>query len=251
MLRPIVLFSGAVCVASWSGSVLPCKLSPRTSITMQVTEVAPTSVADNPMFLDEEAELAKAAFPISAPDLILKAKEYLANGQGVDAPDMLAEDFEFMGPVVGPLTKDAYLKAVGGFKLPDAFPDFSPAFHHFRVDPFEGDRVWFTSRATGTDTGSGFLGNKPTGKSFETPPQTCSVKFNAEGKVVRYTIGYVNDRALGNTGGLGGIFGPAYALGNGLPFREAQPYKPSFRYKFFQQVGAFVTWLQDRQKKKD
>lgn len=216
----------------------------KTDMPSEVVDVA-DSVTSNPMFVDEEESLAKAGFPIPPEELIMLTKKYLVASQGVDSPEMLAEDFNFVGPVVGPLDKEAYLTAVGGFDLKAAFPDLNPGFHHFRVDPFEGDRIWFTSSATGTDTG-GFLGKKPTGKKFITPPQTCSIKFNTDGKVVLYTIGYVNDRNLGNTGGLGGIFGPAYALGNPLPFREAQPYKPSFRYKFFQKLGA---WLQKRSAK--
>ena len=92
---------------------------------------------------------------------------------------------------------------MGGFDLKAAFPDLNPRFHHFRLDPLDAGRVWFTSVASGTDSGSGFLGGKPTGKAFRTPPQACSLKFNAEGKVVKYTIGHVMERSIGNTGGLG------------------------------------------------
>ena len=38
---------------------------------------------------------------------------------------------------------------------------------------------------------------------------------------------------LGNTGGLGGIFGLFYAIGSPLPFPEANPWKMSKRYRFF------------------
>ena len=67
---------------------------------------------------------------------------------------------------------------MGGFNLKEAFPDLNPRFHHFRLDPLDAGRVWFTSQASGTDKGSGFLGNQPTGKSFSTPPQACSLKFD-------------------------------------------------------------------------
>ena len=42
---------------------------------------------------------------------------------------------------------------------------------------------------------------------------------------------------LGNTGGLGGIFGIFYAVGSPLPFPEANPWKKSKRYAFFQWLG--------------
>ena len=57
------------------------------------------------------------------------------------------------------------------------------------------------------------------------------------------------ERSLGNTGGLGGIFGPAYAIGKALPFPEAQPYRPSKRYRMIQLIGKVSNTLQKRKKK--
>jgi len=212
------------------------------------------NLIDESLFLNEEDALSKLNFPLSEATLITKTKEYLSAGQGVERPDLLASDFTFMGPVVGGpsgLNREAYLEAVGGFQIKDAFPDLNPRFHDFRADKLDAGRVWFTSVASGTDNGSGFLGNKPTGKSFMTPPQACSLKFNEEGKATKYTIGHVMERSLGNTGGLGGIFGPAYAIGKGLPFPEAQPYKPSKRYRLIQLVGRLASSAKKRKEKKD
>ena len=61
--------------------------------------------------------------------------------------------------------------------------------------------------------------------------------FNEKGQVTKVTVGVVMDRTLGNTGGLGGVFGLFYAIGSPLPFPEAQPWKMSKRYKFFQFLG--------------
>lgn len=219
------------------------KLADRVSLAMEATK---ESIEKDPMFLDEAAVLAAQGFPISEADLISKAKEYLYFGQGTEKPELLAEDFVFMGPVVGGdggLPRADYLKAVGGFKIKDAFPDLEPRFMHFRADPLDAGRVWFTSQASGTHLGV-FLGNQPTGKSFETPPQACSIKFNEDGKVIKYTIGHVMERSIGNTGGLGGVFGPAYAIGKPLPFPEARPWKPSKRYRF-------LTWLGNMMQKRD
>ena len=52
------------------------------------------------------------------------------------------------------------------------------------------------------------------------PPQANSLTFNEEGKVTQLTIGYVLDRRVGNTGGLGGAFGIFYGVGLALPFPE-------------------------------
>ena len=52
------------------------------------------------------------------------------------------------------------------------------------------------------------------------------------------------------TGGLGGIFGPAYAIGKPLPFPEAKPWKPSKRYQLIQLVGRLATKLADKKNEK-
>lgn len=215
-------------------------------------ENTPVAAIDASLFFDEAVALAELNFPLSEAELETKAKEFLSANQGVDRPELLAPEFTFMGPVVGGssgLDRGSYLEAVGGFKIKDSFPDLNPRFHHFRADPLDAGRIWFTSVASGTDDGTGFLGNKPTGKSFMTPPQACSLKFNEEGEAIKYTIGHVMERSLGNTGGLGGIFGPAYAIGKPLPFPEAQPYKPSKRFRLLNLVGRIATRLKKRSEK--
>ena len=76
-----------------------------------------------------------------------------ADGQGVEAPELLAEEFVFMGPFVGGaggLPKADYLKAVGGFNIKKAFPDLNPRFHHFRADPLDAGRIWLLVRGDRT-----------------------------------------------------------------------------------------------------
>merc|ERR1712028_287714 len=93
-----------------------------------------------------------------------------------------------------------------------AFPDLNANPHHFRVCPFEPNRVWWSVKYVGKNTGPIFGG-----------PAT----FNEKGEITKFTIGYVLDKETGNTGGLGGVFGLFYAIGRGLPFPEAQPWKAS------------------------
>ena len=142
---------------------------------------------------------------------------------------MSDEDFTFLGPVVGPLDKEAYLTAIKSFNVFSIFPDLNPRYHSWSADPFDCGRVWVISRGVGS--------NPESGKSFEAPPQAVSVTFNSEGKVTKFTIGHVMDRSIGNTGGLGGLFGPLYAIGKGLPFPEGQPWKASLRYRLFNFIG--------------
>jgi hypothetical protein len=161
-------------------------------------------------------------------------------------------------------------------------PDLCGNMIHFRVDPFMPSRVWFTTMATGTHTGTLAGVFEPTGKTIRSPPQSCSLTFNEEGKVrvwheervqsltipwadtsvghvilvaptppplrtspqvIEYTIGYVMDRRLGNTGGLGGVFAIFYAIGKPLPFPEANPWQMSKRYSLFQLVGKINSML--------
>jgi hypothetical protein len=56
---------------------------------------------------------------------------------------------------------------------------------------------------------------KATNKKVESPPQSCSMCFNDNGECTQLTVGYVMDKQLGNTGGLGGVYGILYAIGYG------------------------------------
>ncbi|KAG1680975.1 hypothetical protein FOA52_009934 [Chlamydomonas sp. UWO 241] len=185
---------------------------------------------------DEDAMLAAQNFKYTPGELIKMAKDVLKGGFA-KMPDALASDFQFLGPVVGPLAKEPFLKAINSFDLAIGFPDMKNSFHHFRCDPFVPGCVWLTSRTEGTHTGVLAGSIQPTGKHVVCPPQAISLTFNEEGKVIKFTVGVTLDRTQGNTGGLGGVFGLFYAVGSPLPFPEAQPWKMSKRYRFFQALG--------------
>jgi len=190
--------------------------------------------------VDDEAAAARIqdAFPIKPEELILRAKLYLAKNQySIEDPSMMADDFEFVGTIIGPLDKATLTKNLAAFDLVSAFPDQKVQWHHFRVDPFDASRVWFTARSMGKNTGTlPPLISEPTNLSFQSPPEACSLKFNEQGKVVEYTAGAVMDRRQGNTGGIGGVLGPLYAIGKGFPMPEAQPYEWSWQRKL-------LTWV--------
>lgn len=171
-------------------------------------------------------------FPLKEAELIDLCKKVVEANFGTKTPDLLADDFKFRFPVVE-LDKDEFIKAFGSFKLEQAFPDMKTTFYGFRVDPFQPGRVWFDTRSEGTNTGrfgGPFAFIKPTFKTVRTPPQVLSMTFSPEGKLQKFTGGYVVDKNMGNTGGLGGIFGIMYAIGHPLPFPEAQPYVMSWRF---------------------
>eukprot|EP00435_Cladocopium_sp_Y103_P037222 s1307_g9.t2 len=192
--------------------------------------------------LEEAKDKVKGQFVIPPEELIEKAMLYLAKNQyGVEDPNDLADDFLFVGQVIGPLEKDEFIKTLGQFDLKVAFPDQKVRWHDFRVDPYDPSRVWFTARSMGTNLGAiPPLIAEATNKAFESPPEACSLRFNGQGQVVEYTAGYVIDRRQGNTGGRGGLLGPLYAIGKGFPFPEAQPYEWSWQRKLFTWLGELL-----------
>ena len=190
--------------------------------------------------VDEAAMLANSTFPIAPEVLIATTKRILAKNSGAEEPGLLASDFKFVAPVVGPLSKEEFLKAWESFKLEEAFPDAKYGYYAFRVDPFETNRVWFDSQFSGTNTGTMAGSLEATGIKVKAPPQTCSMLFNTKGESTQLTVGYVLDKTIGNTGGLGGVFGILYAIGYPLPFPEAQPWQKSIQYSVFNKVSPLL-----------
>ena len=193
--------------------------------------------------LDVEAMRAASTFPIAPDDLIFRCQEVLAANVGTKDPDMLADDFEFAGPVVGPINKEQYLKAVEAAldNIYDAFPELKAQYYDFRVDPLEPNRVWYTSRGYGQMTGK-FAVIEPNGRYIQQPPQTGSMSFNEKGQAIEATNGYVMDRRVGNTGGLGAVYAILRFLGIPVPFPEAQPWTPSPAFRLVLES----TWIADR-----
>mmetsp|Transcript_8112 Transcript_8112/g.20837 ORF Transcript_8112/g.20837 Transcript_8112/m.20837 type:complete len:313 (-) Transcript_8112:1194-2132(-) len=223
--------------------------------------------------VDEARMLRDASFPIPADELIQLTKGLLAANNGADDPSLLAEDFQFVAPVVGPLGREEFASAFKSFKLKEAFSEWKTNAHHFRVDPFEPNRVWFTTRMTAVNTGP-MMGD-PTGIRVISPPQASScrydwssmkhatkkspsnaiqsntiqcIRFNTSGKCDDLTVGYVMDRRQGNTGGLGAVFGILNAIGRPLPFPEARPYKRSWRFSLFVLVSRLAKWIRPKGK---
>lgn len=70
------------------------------------------------------------------------------------AKSMLADDFQFSGPVPEPIDKEAWLGMSSNLRT--AFPDLN---YHFKVIGAEGDVVRVISQLSGTHTGSFDLTN--------------------------------------------------------------------------------------------
>lgn len=159
-------------------------------------------------------------FPFSPEQLVEMAKMVFYETEGGITDDsVLAPDFRFEFPIVK-LSREDYLKQVRGFTFKQGIPNLSPNAYHFRSDPYEKNRVWFTIRTSGTHTGPFKFGSatyNATGATIQGPPECCSYTFNKEGKVTSFTGGYVMDNRVGNTDGYGAAFGILAACGVKIP----------------------------------
>jgi hypothetical protein len=158
-------------------------------------------------------------FPVSADALIERAKSVFETKTGLEDDSVLSDDFRFEFPIVS-LDKESYLKAVRGFQLTSAFPNLDAHPYDWRVDKYEPNRVWFTVRNTGTHLGELKFGSKSypaTGKEVKGAPECLSYTFNEDLLVTSFTGGYVMDRRVGNTQGMGALFGILAAIGVNFP----------------------------------
>ena len=67
--------------------------------------------------------------------------------------------------------------------------------------------------------------------------------FDADGRVLEVTAGYVMDRRQGNTGGLGAVYAVLRHCGLELPFPEGQPWSPSPPFRLFLEATAIADQL--------
>jgi len=152
-------------------------------------------------------------------------------------PDLLADDFQFLFPVVGPLTRDQFVESFKNFNVRTAFPTSVANFYNFNVDPLEPNRIWMFSRGAYEHLGTLDFGPAKfpaTNKRTNLPPQCFSMSFDENGKCYKLTGGYCVDRSAGDTEGLGGIFGIIHGLGlTKLAFPEGRPWKRSLMWEAF------------------
>ena len=149
-----------------------------------------------------------------------------------DPSSILAEDFVFRSPVIGPLTKWDYIDSLDYFRVYEAFPDINPNCYGFAVDPIEPLKVRFFVKATGTYQNplGGFLGSAtskltpPDGRKYMGSTEAWSITFNDLDRmqVKAISAGYVVDRfeedgRFCTTGGKGLVYGILNTIGLSLP----------------------------------
>jgi len=215
--------------------------------TSEKGKSGPNQVMDEQETLKKTVAYAKTKYPeydnendILGNESKLKelATTLICNELGGDDPSLLSDDFQFLFPVVGPLTKTQFLEAFTKFKVREAFPTAAANFYNFRVDPLEPNRIWMMSRGAYEHLGTLNFGPSKfpaTGKRICLPPQCFSMSFNPEGKCYKLTGGYNVDRSAGiATEGLGGMFGIVHGLRlTKLPFPEGRPWKRSLIWEAF------------------
>jgi len=97
-------------------------------------------------------------------------------GDFENVKSMLADDFQFSGPIPEPINKEAWLEMSASLKT--AFPDLD---YHFKVIGAEGDVVRSTSQLSGTHNGAFDLTNMnmgvipATNKAFSTKSEKTKV----------------------------------------------------------------------------
>lgn len=163
---------------------------------------------------------AKADEKLDDERLLTLAEQLIAADFGASDPTLLADSFEFCGPAVGPLRKDAFLAVWRSLRIAEGLPDLQWNYRDASICPYDVNRVWYTSSPTGTHTATLHLGDKEysaTGKRWVSPPERGSMTFDGNGKCISLTGGYIMDRRMGNTDGLGGVYGLCAALGLPTP----------------------------------
>ena len=109
-------------------------------------------------------------------------------GDFENAKPLLADDFQFSGPVPEPINKEAWLEMSASLKA--AFPDLD---YHFKVIGADGDVVRSTAQLSGTHSGpfdlTGMnLGMIPaTKKTFSTKSEKTKVTVK-DGKITLWAV---------------------------------------------------------------
>jgi ketosteroid isomerase-like protein len=114
-------------------------------------------------------------------EIVQTLLDSVQKGDFVKTKSLLADDFQFSGPIPEPINREAWLGMSASLKT--AFPDLD---YHFKVIGADDDIVKTTSQLSGTHRGSFDLTNMkmgvipPTNKSFaaKLEPTKITVKDN-------------------------------------------------------------------------
>jgi hypothetical protein len=146
----------------------------------------------------------------------------------IGVESMISEDFVFVSPDIGPLSKNDYISLMNyyqynGLDFASAIPDLTVSYEGWHQDPHDPWRIWAVARYSGTHTGTARLpGSGLTlsphkdvseQKRFTTGPELQSFKWTPSKKVVFQTVGYIGDEITGSGQGHGSIHGLLVSMG--------------------------------------
>ena len=109
-------------------------------------------------------------------------------GDFVKTKSLLADDFQFSGPVPQPMNREAWLEISASLKT--AFPDLD---YHFKVIGADDDVVKTTSQLSGTHRGSFDLTNMkmgvipPTNKTFDAKVEQTKITVK-DNKITSWAV---------------------------------------------------------------
>jgi len=109
-------------------------------------------------------------------------------GDFENVKSMLADDFQFSGPIPEPINKEAWLEM--SLSLKTAFPDLD---YHFKVIGADGDVVRSTAQLSGTHSGPFDLTNMnlgmipATNKTFSTKSEKTKITVK-DGKITLWAV---------------------------------------------------------------
>ena len=86
--------------------------------------------------------------------MIQLAQDVVGSNFGLHDPKLLADNFSYLEPSMGPFNKMVYLEKFSEFGILDAVTDMDYGITNYRVDPNNPYRVWVDIRAKGTRTGA-------------------------------------------------------------------------------------------------
>jgi len=121
-------------------------------------------------------------------EIVQALMDSIQKGDFENAKSLLADDFQFGGPIPEPINKEAWLGMSASLKT--AFPDLN---YHFKVIGAEGDVVRSITQLSGTHSGSFDLtgmnmGVIPaTNKTFSTKPEKTKVTVK-ENKISSWVV---------------------------------------------------------------
>ena len=210
-------------------------VGPPTKTTTKYSGPGPSKVKTPENFLTSALE-----YPESEPpdfDVLSKTIEFATCDNFDDVNSMMASDYVFRGPIIGPITGKDVMETQQGFRIQDGYPDLDRRSFGFTIDPDNPYRCYWFERWEGTNTGDlkiGPIEMKATGKSVKLPTHVMSVHFNKEGKIRYAALSSPLDRFEGNTKGAGAVFGLLVGAG------ANSAYGPNFFFRLQQRLTHLV-----------